>query len=67
MDSQTGCCEEIAPMPKQLVKPDLKEGLINRQTRLKQQLAEVDAAITALEEHPEVAKVLELVGRASRY
>lgn len=53
--------------PKMCVKPDLREGLKNRRDRLQQQVDEIDAAIKALEANPEVAKVLELVGRASRH
>ena len=50
--------------PKQCVKPKLKEGLIHRKTRLESQLADINAAIEALNKNPEVARVLELVGKA---
>jgi chaperonin cofactor prefoldin len=47
--------------------PDLKEGLINRKQRLEVQLKDINDAIEALERNPEVARILELVGRAGRY
>ncbi len=49
------------------VKPDIREGLVMRKNRLEQQLADLDAAITALDENPQVARLLELVGKASRH
>lgn len=53
--------------PKLAIKPELKEGLVNRRNKLQQQLSDLDAAIVALEQNPEVARLLELVGKASRY
>lgn len=53
--------------PKQLVKPDLKMDLLNRKQHVERQLEDINAAIKALDDYPEVAKVLELVGKASRY
>jgi hypothetical protein len=47
-------------------KPDLRDGLVNRRNRLEEQLKTVNDAIAALDSNPEVAKVLELVGRAGR-
>lgn len=52
---------------KSLTKPDLKEGLVMKKNRLELQLKEVNEAIAALEANPEVARLLELVGRAGRY
>jgi hypothetical protein len=53
--------------PKSLVKPDLRDGLVCRQKRLQEQLNDVTEAIAALDKNPEVARVLELVGKAGRY
>jgi len=53
--------------PKAIVKPELREGFINRKVRLESQLKDVNAAIEALDKNPEVASLLELVGKASRY
>lgn len=47
-------------------KPDLRDGLVNRKNRLEEQLKTINDAIAALDSNPEVAKVLELVGRAGR-
>ena len=46
------------------VQTNLNDTLTNRRRRLQLQLAEVNAAIEALEQHPEVANVLNLVGKA---
>lgn len=43
--------------------PSLKERLENQKQDLTNHLSRVDAALTALEEHPEVMKVLELVSK----
>ena len=48
-------------------KPDLIEGLKMRRARVQKQVDEIDEALAALEANPEIAKVLELVGRASRH
>lgn len=53
--------------PQECTNPDLKEGLINRKQRLEVQLKDINDAIEALERNPEVARILELVGRAGRY
>lgn len=58
--------EALAPA-KTLVKPEIRVGLESKKQRLEQQLADVNAALQALDANPEVAKLLELVGRASRY
>lgn len=60
-------CEVMQPSPKACCKPDLREGLENTKRRFEQKLAEINDAIKALDDNPEVAKVLELVGKASRY
>lgn len=56
-------CAEKEP----LTKPDLKEGLVNRKLRLESQLKEINEAIVILEENPEIARVLDLIGRAGRH
>jgi len=43
--------------------PSLLDGLKRRQRQLSSSLADVNAAVEALEGSPEVAKVLELVAR----
>lgn len=43
------------------------EGLYSRKKGLEAQLADVNAAINALEQHPEVADVLTLLGKVGRY
>lgn len=65
-DNSPGEVEEM-PSAKQLVKPDLKMGLLNRKRHMERQLEDINAAIKALDDYPEVAKVLELIGKASRY
>jgi dienelactone hydrolase len=63
-------CEQVSQTldgPKECIKPQLREGLVSRRTRLQSQLKDLDAAIEALDANPEVAKLLELVGKASRY
>ena len=52
---------------KELVKPEIKEGLLDRKNKIEKQLADINAAIDALNKNPEVARLLELVGKASRY
>jgi len=57
-------CDES---PKMCIKPDLKDGLVSKKVRLEAQLADINNAIAALESNPEVARLLELVGKAGRY
>lgn len=52
-ESQVGLCRN----------PTLVERLLNQKQDLTQRLARVDEAIAALNEHPEVMKVLELVSK----
>lgn len=47
--------------------PTAREQLNRKKQNFERQLKEVDAALAALDEHPEVEKVLDLVGRATRY
>jgi chaperonin cofactor prefoldin len=47
--------------------PSAREQLNRRKTDLETQLEDVNAAIAALNEHPEVEKVLTLVGRTVRF
>ena len=63
--SETLCCADESP--KECTKPDLRDGLVNRKKLLEIKLADLNAAISALEANPEVAKLLELVGKASRH
>ena len=49
--------------PSQCMSPSLLDGLKRRQRQLSSSLADVNAAVEALEGSPEVAKVLELVAR----
>lgn len=42
----------------------INDKLTSRKRRLEAELAETNAALEALEQHPDVAKVLTLVGRA---
>ena len=44
----------------------IKERLQSKQARLEKQLADTNAALEAMEANPEVAKVMELVMKASR-
>ena len=60
-------CQQPMMEAKALVKPELREGLVNRKQRLESQLNDLKLALDALDKNPEVAKLLELVGRASRY
>ncbi len=48
---------------KQVESPSLIVTLQRRKTALEEQLAQVVAALSALEKHPDVAEVLELVAR----
>lgn len=47
--------------------PSAREQLNSRKKRLEQELEDVNAAIQALDENPEVEKVLTLVGRTVRF
>lgn len=68
MSADCGESESLIPMKMcEPIRPNIKDGLVSRQTRLKSQLADIEAAIAALEANPEVANVLELVGKASRH
>ena len=46
------------------VETTITDKLTNKKRRLESQLAETNAALEALQNHPDVAKVLTLVGRA---
>ncbi len=61
MIGQPECCEAPKPMD---VAASINDKLSNKKRRLEAELAETNAAIEALEQHPDVAKVLTLVGRA---
>lgn len=58
--SEGTCCTS----EKQAVAPSLLDNLRRRQIDASSRLADLNAAIAALEANPEVAKVLELVARA---
>lgn len=45
----------------------ITEGLESRKARLQGQLREIDDALTALQANPEIEKVLNLVGKATRH
>jgi hypothetical protein len=60
--SDSCCGQEIAP--KQASSPSLLDNLKRRQKEAQSRLEDLNAAITALESNPEVARVLELVARA---
>lgn len=62
--AQQECCDVS---PKQLIRPSIRDGLFNRKQSLEKQLVDINAAIEALDKNPEITKVLELVGKASRY
>lgn len=49
--------------PKQIASPSPLDTLKRSQVELKSRLADVDAAIEALEANPEITKVLELLSR----
>jgi hypothetical protein len=43
----------------------INDRLVSKKRRLESELADVNAALDALQEHPEVAKVLSLVSKAA--
>ena len=43
----------------------INDKLVSKKRRLESELADVNAALDALQEHPEVAKVLSLVSKAA--
>ncbi len=47
--------------------PTAREQLVRKKTQFERQLTEVNEAIAALDEHPEIEKVLTLVGRTVRF
>lgn len=59
--SMQECCDS----PKQVMSPSVLENLIRRKTQLEDSLARVNAAIEALQENPQVSKVLELLAKAN--
>lgn len=64
MDALTQIGMSECESPKQMVSPSLTETLRRRKLGLEKDLANVTAALDALEAAPEVARVLELVARA---
>jgi len=56
---QEAQCESL--MPRQVT---VRENLENKRDKLRTSLADVDAALDALDANPEVSKVLELLARA---
>jgi len=56
---QEAQCERL--MPRQVT---VRENLENKRDKLRTSLADVDAALDALDANPEVSKVLELLARA---
>lgn len=65
MSETQSMCDISAP--KSVIKPDMRVALVQRRERLAEQLADVNSAIEALEKNPELANLLELLGKASRY
>jgi hypothetical protein len=61
---QDPCCEQQAQKSLQCVSPSMLDTLKRRQKDATERLNDLNAAISALESNPEVAKVLELVARA---
>lgn len=47
--------------------PSAREQLTRKKQNLERQLGDVNAAIQALDDHPDVEKVLTLVGRTVRF
>ena len=60
MDYPTPTCES----PKQCETPNLLKTFQHKKIRLQEQLDNVNAAITALEAHPEINTLLELIAKA---
>lgn len=58
------CLSEDAKMDRQ---PSAREQLTRKKQNMEKQLEDVNAAIQALDDHPEVEKVLTLVGRTVRF
>lgn len=59
MTVETGpCCAK--PM-------DVREGLVAKKTRLEAQLAEVNAALAAVDDNPGIVKLFDLIVKAGRY
>lgn len=59
-DYPSPCGQEVKGLSRN---PTLVERLTDQKASLTQQLARVDEALKALNEHPEVMKVLELVSK----
>lgn len=58
------CCGAEVNTPKQAESPSLITTLKRRQLELKVKLSTINDALAALEQHPDVAKVIELVARS---
>lgn len=52
------------PITKQAESPNLLETFKRRKAELEQRMADVDAVILALEKHPEINTLLELIAKA---
>lgn len=46
---------------------DVREGLVAKKTRLEAQLAEVNAALAAVDDNPGIVKLFDLIVKAGRY
>lgn len=57
-------CEQLQPIAACEVANTVTDRLANEKRRLESKLADVSAALDALNANPEVAKVLTLVGKA---
>lgn len=54
---------ETPNMPKQAISPTIQNNLLSRKKRLEEDLANVNAALKALEENPKMLEVLELLAK----
>lgn len=61
-----GDCEK-SPTTRNLEEPTVTDNLKMKKAKLEKQLADVNAAIDALESNPGVEKVLNLISKTGRY
>lgn len=64
MDALDRIVNECSDQPKMALSPSIIDTLKRKKARMETDLANVNAALEALEKNPEVANVLELVCRA---
>ena len=64
----SGAEQQLQPACASLaVRTGIREALADKKARLERQLAEINSAIEALDANPEVARVMELVAKASQF